>query len=62
MRVEKSGEPRRCVGWPFDGGRHTASRAEGGLTYGFVYVDQEGFETHRPRDFAGLVAVFRDFQ
>jgi len=25
-----------------------ASRAEGGPEYGFVYVDQQGFERHRP--------------
>lgn len=39
-----------------------ASRAEGGPGYRFVYVDQAGFEQHRPRDFAGLVAGFRDYQ
>jgi len=39
-----------------------ASRAEGGPEYGFVYVDQQGFERHRPDDLAGLVAGFTDFQ
>lgn len=39
-----------------------ASTAESGPAYGFVYVDQEGFEKHAPRDFAGLVAAFREFQ
>ena len=40
----------------------TASKAEKGPTYGFVYVDQEGFEKHAPRDFVGLVSAFREFQ
>ncbi|WP_222102187.1 DEAD/DEAH box helicase [Candidatus Propionivibrio aalborgensis] len=40
----------------------SASRAENGPAYGFVYVDQEGFERHAPRDFAGLAAAFREFQ
>jgi type III restriction enzyme len=39
-----------------------ASQAEGGPAYRFVYVDQAGFETHRPQDFSSLVAGFRDFQ
>lgn len=39
-----------------------ASCAEGGPAYGFVYVDQEGFERHRPATFAALAAGFRDFQ
>jgi type III restriction enzyme len=33
-----------------------------GLRYGFVYVDQESFERHRPKSFAGLVTTFREFQ
>ncbi|MBK7565925.1 MAG: hypothetical protein IPI21_17480 [Propionivibrio sp.] len=37
----------------------SASRAENGPAYGFVYVDQEGFERHAPRDFAGLAAASR---
>ncbi|MBS0487536.1 MAG: DEAD/DEAH box helicase family protein [Proteobacteria bacterium] len=40
----------------------TASKADGGPAYRFVYVDQAGFEAHKPQAFAGLVAVFRDFQ
>jgi type III restriction enzyme len=32
------------------------------VRYGFVYVDQEGFEQHRPNDFAGLIAAFRGYQ
>jgi type III restriction enzyme len=39
-----------------------ASVAEGGPRYGFVYVDQTGFEQHKPQTFAGLVTSFRDFQ
>ncbi len=39
-----------------------ASTAEGGPRYGFVYVDQEGFEQHKPQSFAGLVTSFRDYQ
>lgn len=39
-----------------------ASKPEGGPTYRFVYVDQEGFEKHRPRDFAALVASFQEYQ
>ncbi len=40
----------------------SASRAEGGPAYRFVYVDQQGFEQHRPGSFAGLVTAFRDYQ
>lgn len=36
--------------------------AESGPAYSFVYVDQEDFVQHAPRDFAGLVAAFREFQ
>ena len=39
-----------------------ASRAEGGTTYRFVYVDQQGYERSPPADFAGLATAFRDFQ
>ena len=39
-----------------------ASLAEGGPRYGFVYVDQEGFEQHKPQDFAVLVTSFREYQ
>lgn len=39
-----------------------ASLAEDGPEYGFVYVDQRGFERNRPDDLAGLVAGFTDFQ
>jgi type III restriction enzyme len=33
-----------------------------GPQWGFVYVDQESFQAHRPKSFAGLVSAFRDFQ
>jgi len=39
-----------------------ASEAEGGPRYGFVYVDQESFERHKPASFAALTASFREYQ
>ena len=39
-----------------------ASKGEGGTTYGFVYVDQDSFEQHKPSSFAGLVTAFREYQ
>ena len=39
-----------------------ASVAEGGPRYGFVYVDQKGFDQHKPQNFAGLVTSFRQYQ
>lgn len=39
-----------------------ASQAEGGPSYRFLYIDQEGFERHRPNTFAALPASFRDYQ
>ena len=39
-----------------------ASQAQGGPAYRFVYVDQAGFEAHRPQDFAGLLAGFSAYQ
>ena len=42
-----------------------AESAEGhepGRRYGFVYVDQAGFEQHRPTTFAALAASFTDYQ
>ena len=39
-----------------------ASVDENGVTYRFVYVDQVGFEKHRPKTFCTLAASFRDFQ
>ena len=39
-----------------------AGAADSGTVYRFVYVDQEGFERHRPNSFAALPASFRDYQ
>ena len=39
-----------------------ASAAESGTHYGFVYVDQDSFEQHKPSSFAGLVNAFREYQ
>ena len=39
-----------------------ASQAEDGPRYGLVYVDQEGFEQHKPASFAGLVTAFHQYQ
>lgn len=39
-----------------------ASRAAGGSAYHFVYVNQEGFEAHRPMTFAGLIETFREYR
>jgi type III restriction enzyme len=39
-----------------------ASKGEGGTRYGFVYVDQESFEQHKPSSFAGLAGAFREYQ
>jgi type III restriction enzyme len=60
VEIDVPQKMRRLAQWCADATQ--ASHAEGGPAYGFVYVDQEGFEAHRPRDFAGLVSVFRDYQ
>jgi type III restriction enzyme len=39
-----------------------ASKEDGATRYGFVYVDQQSFDKHRPASFAGLVSAFRDYQ
>jgi type III restriction enzyme len=39
-----------------------ASKGEGGTRYGFVYVDQESFERHKPSSFAGLAGALREYQ
>jgi type III restriction enzyme len=39
-----------------------ASVAAGGPAYRFVYVDQAGFERHKPKTFAALTAGFLDHQ
>ena len=41
---------------------HRCRRCRRGARYGFVYVDQEGFEQHPPKTFAGLLTSFRSFQ
>jgi len=40
----------------------SASHAEGGPAYRFVYVDQQGYERNPPKNFAALAASFRDYQ
>ncbi len=40
----------------------SASQAEGGPAYRFVYVDQAGFEMHKPKQFAALPAAFTEYQ
>ena len=39
-----------------------ASEADGGPRYGFAFVDQHGFEQHKPETFAGLLSSFREYQ
>ena len=51
---------RRLSQWCLDATE--ASKDEGGTRYGFVYVDQESFEQHKPTTFAGLVSAFREYQ
>ncbi|KAF0191929.1 MAG: type III restriction-modification enzyme helicase subunit [Gammaproteobacteria bacterium] len=40
----------------------SASQADGGSAYRFVYVDQQGYERNPPKNFAGLASSFREFQ
>ena len=40
----------------------TASLAAGGPAYRHLFVDQAGFEAHRPTTFQGLVETFREYQ
>ncbi|MCE2661121.1 MAG: DEAD/DEAH box helicase family protein [Rubrivivax sp.] len=40
----------------------TASQDSDKTRYGFVFVDQESFEQHKPTSFAGLVSAFREYQ
>jgi type III restriction enzyme len=40
----------------------SASQAEGGPAYRFVYVDQQGYERNPPKIFAGLAASFTEYQ
>ncbi len=39
-----------------------ANSAAGEERYGFVYVDQESFDRHKPTSFGGLIAAFREYQ
>jgi type III restriction enzyme len=39
-----------------------ASASEGGAVYRFVYVDQEGFDQHKPKTFAALATSFAEYQ
>ena len=39
-----------------------ASASEGGLVYRFVYVDQDGFDQHKPKTFASLATSFTEYQ
>ncbi len=39
-----------------------ASKAETRTNFGFVYVDQAGFEAHKPASFAALVTSFSDYR
>jgi type III restriction enzyme len=42
--------------------RSDDATGESGTNYGFVYVDQESFEQHKPSSFAGLASTFREYQ
>ncbi len=39
-----------------------ASAGDTSIRYGFVYVDQEGFQRHHPDSFAALANSFKDYQ
>lgn len=39
-----------------------AAKEQDGTRYGFVYVDQNGFEKHPPKTFAGLAQAFTEYQ
>lgn len=39
-----------------------ANLAAGEERYGYVFVDQESFDRHKPTSFAGLIAAFKDYQ
>ena len=40
----------------------TASMAQAGPAYRFIYVDQERFDRHPPASFAEMVTIFREYQ
>ena len=43
-------------------GASEASQEDGGPAYWFVYVDQKGFEAHRPTSLQRLVESFGEYQ
>ena len=47
---------------PMVRGRDGGEQGDGGTRYGFVYVDQKGFEQHKPSSFAALASAFREYQ
>lgn len=40
----------------------TDNRAESGVAYDFVYVDEESFKKYAPRNFSSLLKSFREFK
>ena|SRR5258707_6150372 len=38
------------------------NRADSGVTYDFVYVDEESFKKYAPRNFSSLLKSFREFK
>lgn len=38
------------------------NKAQGAVKYGFVYVDEEGFEKYKPKKFADVVEGFQEYQ
>lgn len=40
----------------------SASQPQGGPTYRLLFIDQAGFEAHKPKALGDLVASFRDYQ
>jgi type III restriction enzyme len=38
------------------------NRCQSAVKYGFVYVDQESFETYRPTSFKQLIDGFKEYQ
>lgn len=39
-----------------------AAKGENGTRYGFVFVDELGFERHKPASFASLATAFTDYR
>jgi hypothetical protein len=50
----------RLKQWPEDAA--SASTANGGITYRFLYVDQTGFERHKPATLAAPARSFIEYQ